>query len=151
MDEYFLEEKIEAKDFKKIWTKQPLVAIFWRTGCSTCRFTLPYFDKIQQAYPDSKILGISQDDYETTESFCISNEITFENIVDTGYKLSHKLGLSTVPTYYLIDTYGKIIEHGMGFDKAKINHIAELIAEKTGEEYSPIITQYDQVPDFSPG
>src|SRR5262249_11960134 len=60
-----------------------LLAVLFKTGCGTCKYTAPYLQRFQEQYalPSGgkfQIWGISQDDPETTRAFASSfGNLTF--------------------------------------------------------------------------
>lgn len=129
----------------------PLVMFLWRSGCSTCRLALPFFDRLAQRYPGATVVGVSQDDAPTASAYCEANGVTFKQVSDGGLKISRALGLEVVPAYALTDSSGEVLEAGNAWDVAKVESIGRLLADRLGVAHEPLVTPADEVPAFKPG
>lgn len=111
--------------------------IFYRVTCPTCKLTLPYLDRVSMP-----VLGISQDDAESTEKFRQQFEVKIESVLDLaseGYPASNQFGVHHVPTMFVLDDDGKIAERIEGFDKDALERLGASFAES------------ELVPEFRPG
>jgi peroxiredoxin len=128
------------------------VLIFYKFTCGTSRFTLPFLEKIHQAYGTSFFFAaIAQDEAGPTTKFRTELDITMPFLLDTDpYPVSRSYGLHTVPSIFLINKNRKIVLSSYGFVKQEILNLADLIAEKTGQQQ---IEPFDsvEVPEIKPG
>lgn len=147
----FIDFTLGALDTRAARKEGPLFLVFWRTGCSTCRFALPFFDRIARAYPRAKVVGVSQDDAETTRAYCQEQGLGMEQAIDEGLGATRDYGLKTVPSYVLADATGTVLETGEGWDLRKIESIANRIAASVDQPPAPVVGDDENVPAFKPG
>jgi peroxiredoxin len=128
------------------------VLVFYKFTCGTSRFTLPFLENIYQAYGTSLFFtAIAQDEEEPTRQFRTELGITMPFLLDIDpYSVSRLYKLHTVPSIFLIDTNKKIIFSSYGFVKQEILNLADLIAEKTGQQQIEPFGSVD-VPEIKPG
>ena len=131
-----------------------LLAVFFKVGCGTCKFSAPYFEKIHQAYggkPGFRMLGVSQDTPDETQAFMEEHGATFPNFYDTDHWASADYGLTNVPTWFLIDELGGILASNTGFCRADLNTLSKTIAGQLGEEAVVVSPGDDGAPELKPG
>lgn len=130
---------------------RPVLAIIWRTGCSTCRFSMPFFDRLHQAYPKALIVGISQDTDSETQAYCAENDITMQQHIDEELVVTRRFGIKTVPAYVLADSKGIIRLSGFSWSRENVEEISSLLAQMTDLPSRRIVLEQEQVPNFKPG
>ncbi len=131
-----------------------LLAVFYKVGCGTCKFSAPYFEKIHQAYgskPGFRVVGVSQDTPEDTQAFMDEHGASFPNLYDTTHWASVDYGLTNVPTWFLLDEIGGVLDSNTGFCRADLNELSETIAAHLGEEAVVISPGDDGAPELKPG
>jgi cytochrome c biogenesis protein CcmG, thiol:disulfide interchange protein DsbE len=116
---------------------RPTLLVFFETDCPTCRLTIPYLNRLARelAETEAGFLGISQDPMQPTIEFAEALPVSFPIALDRELEVSRLFDPVAVPTLFLIDGRGKIIETQIGFDKNALNSIAkkiELNREKDG-------------------
>jgi peroxiredoxin len=135
-------------------SKGPVVAAFYKVTCPVCQFTLPYLERIHQAYKNQSvsIVGISQDDAGDTREFGAEYGLSFPSFVDgSGYPASNAYGLTNVPSFFLITPEGKIAVSFSGFDKQGLEAISAQFAKHLGVKPAAVFNPGEQVPDHKPG
>lgn len=131
-----------------------LVLAFFKTGCPTCQLTLPYLQKLADAYGDSgklTVWGVSQDDREATAAFAEKHGIGFPLLLDHDLWHSMTYGLTTVPTIYFADGAGRVQNKVVGWNRAALNEISEQIAAFLERDPVPVVDADDPVPAVKPG
>ena len=131
-----------------------LLAVFYKVGCGTCKFSAPYFEKIHQAYgskPGFRVVGVSQDTPEDTQAFMDEHGASFPNFYDTTHWASADYGLTNVPTWFLMDESGGVLDSNTGFCRADLNELSVTIAAHLGEEAVVISPGDDGAPELKPG
>lgn len=118
-----------------------LLAIL-QTDCPTCRLITPYLNSLSKG--DVPVRGISQDDESATREFARQMEVTFPLERDPAFEISKRLGVTTVPTLFLMDE-DRVVRQEPGFDKDALNEIAALLGR------APVTTPYDGAPQTKPG
>ncbi len=131
-----------------------VVAAFYKSNCPICQLAFPFLERIHQAYHSSNLemLGIAQNEPQEADQFAADYELTFPMLVDDHpYAISSKYELTNVPSIFLIDPDGKILQTLVGFDKKGLIELSKKIAARTGKPVFPVFTKADNVPDFKPG
>ncbi|HUS08248.1 MAG TPA: TlpA disulfide reductase family protein [Bryobacteraceae bacterium] len=122
-----------------------LLLVFFKISCPTCQFSLPFLDRIADG-GRLNILGISQDEPRSTESFRSSFGVKFPTLTDEPrtYPASNAYGISSVPSLFLIGDNGLITWSGDGFsrrDFAELGRRAGVNPFREGE----------RIPEYKPG
>lgn len=131
-----------------------LLAVFYKIGCGTCQFSFPYFEKFHQAYkgrPGFQVWGVSQDSVSDTQSFLARYNATFPQLLDETLWTSEDYGLTNVPTLFLIDQRGQIIQASLGFSRPDLNAMSGTVAQHLGVPAVVISDPKDGAPDLKPG
>lgn len=131
-----------------------VVAAFFKKECPVCQLTLPFLERIHGAYKGApvEVLGIGQNNADEAIQFAAEYGLTFPIALDDHpYSVSVKYGLTNVPSIFLIDHDGKILQTMAGFDKQGLIDLSKVLAQRTGKPASPVFTKKDNVPDFKPG
>jgi len=135
-------------------SKGPVLAAFYKVSCPVCQFTLPFVERIYQAYGNSKIaiVGVSQDDARDTKDFAAEYGVSFPSLVDgEDYPASNAYGLTNVPSLFLIAPEGKIALSFSGFDKQGLEEISTKFAKHLSVRPAPVFKPGEEVPDHKPG
>jgi peroxiredoxin len=129
------------------------LAIFFKTTCPTCALSFPYLEKFHRAYADAglAVWGISQDGMNSTNDFASKHGSTFPILIDADLRVSHAYDPEFVPTMFLIDASGKIVDRVLAFDKAGLNRVASETAQVLGKSVSIVAPDNDGNPPFKPG
>ncbi|MGQ9806582.1 MAG: TlpA family protein disulfide reductase [Chlorobiales bacterium] len=103
-----------------------VIVNFWATWCPPCRAEIPEMIKLQNKYGNQfTFIGIAiNDQEEKVNAFVSQKGINYPVAMDNGLSsLYGKLiqgGLESVPTSFVIDKHGKILDVMVGMaDKAK--------------------------------
>jgi peroxiredoxin len=131
----------------------PALLVFFETDCPTCRLTIPYLNRLARELgrPGADILGISQDGERQTIELAESLPISFPIALDHDLRVSRLYDPTAVPTLFLIDGLGTVVETQIGFDKSKLNSIASKMAEALGGGPLIIAEPFDGAPESKPG
>ncbi len=129
------------------------LAVFFKTTCPTCQASWPYIDKLHRTYHAAglAVWGISQDRREASKEFVTARGGAFPVLVDSDWRVSRLYDPQFVPTFFLIDSTGQIIETAVALDKARLNHLSQIIAGRLGVPAAIIAPPDDGVPAFKPG
>lgn len=128
------------------------LVIFYKFNCPVCQLSLPFLEKIYEAYGDAfYFVAIAQDGPEKTAGFRKEYNITIPTLMDMDpYPVSIQYGLETVPSLFLIDPDNRIRLADEGFVKQGILNLADILAEKSGRTQIDVFG-HAKVPDFKPG
>jgi peroxiredoxin len=138
---------IPGVDFEKA----PLAVFFYKVTCPVCQMAAPKVQNFEAAYP-GRIVGIGQDPREKLTAFEGEFGLTFPSLVDAPpYAVSNAYGIEVVPTTFLVDGEGTILDTVESWDRDGLNRISEGLAEITGAGYAEISNRSDGLPPFRPG
>lgn len=133
--------------------KGPVVLAFFKITCPVCQFAFPFLERLHKLFSENaSVLAISQDDARDTRDFLTEYNLSFSALLDEeGYPVSNAYGLTNVPTLFLIDSSGKVLVSSVGFVRADLETISELLAQYF--HYSPVGLFHpgEVIPGYKPG
>jgi len=133
----------------------PVVLAFFKVGCPTCQYALPFLERISRAYPKDKltVIGVSQDSRENTLEFMKTFGISFPVLLDDTkkYPASNAYGLANVPSVFLVSQRGKIVLSTVGWVKDEIEKLNRTVAKLGGLSPAEIFKRGESVLDFKAG
>jgi peroxiredoxin len=131
----------------------PVLAVFFKSTCSTCAMTFPYVERLYQAYGKRglAVWGISQDTLDDTLAFAVERGATFPMLLDTTWEASQAYQVEGVPLLVLVGSDGTVAYRGASFSKEDLNEIARLTAAQTHSPVVEIAAANDGKPAFRPG
>jgi len=133
----------------------PVLLAFFKISCPVCQFTMPYVERLFQAYGKQgvTVIGVSQDDAAASAQFAkaygLSMPIALEDI--SRYRVSNDYGLTNVPTLFYVDSAGEIEISCVGWARVDLEQISREMALHTGATQVPLIHGGESVPDFKAG
>jgi peroxiredoxin len=117
--------------------------VFFETDCPTCQLALPYLNALGN--DAVQVIGLSQDDDARTQQFVKDMGISYRVAVDSGWKFTAAYNPQSVPTMYLLDESGQVLQTLVGFDKAGLNALAKAVNRPA------IAPENDGAPAWKPG
>ncbi len=143
----------QGVDTAQLRSEAPLVVVIWRIGCSTCRLAMPYYQRLQDKYPEASVVGVCQETSEVTADYSRQNGLTFAQVADEddGLSASRLFGPDTVPTYVLTDGSGKVLASGVGWSADALNAIGSKIGAALGDDRGDVVPDSDPVARLTPG
>ena len=129
------------------------LVVFFKTTCPTCRVAWQYIEKLHRSYQGAglAVWGISQHDKNRSSDFAIEYKSTFPILIDDDWRVSKQYNPDYVPTLFLIDATGKIVDRVVAFDKAGLNRLSQAIAARLNVSTQVIAPDNDGNPPFKPG
>jgi peroxiredoxin len=128
---------------------------FFKTTCPTCELMWPYLERLaQRSNGGGSVIAVSQDDVAETESFNERLGVGVRTLYDgPPWKASEALGLSNVPTLFLVDREGRIRETIEGFQKAKMEELARRLTGRKPSQgpAESLFRPGESVPALRPG
>jgi peroxiredoxin len=126
---------------------------FFKTTCPTCELAWPYVERIRRiggaALP---VLAVSQDLPSETAEFNERLGIEVETLYDPPpWKGSAAVRLTNVPTFFLVGPGGRIRETVVGFQRPKLEALANRAAKLAGRKSARLFHIGDSVPLIVPG
>jgi peroxiredoxin len=104
--------------------------VFFETDCPTCLLMFPYLNRLSRELGEATILGISQDGERETRDLIEGIPIEFPVVLDPDLAVTRLYDPIAVPTIFLIDAEGRLVQTLSGFDKRVLNAIATAMAGK---------------------
>lgn len=107
-------ERISLLDFKG----KVVLLDFWATWCPPCRFSIPALIKIQKKFKEKNfaVLGINIDENrKLVPRFVRRYKINYPVLYGGGERVMWDYGIRPIPTFFLLDTDGKIAKIYLGF------------------------------------
>ncbi|HEX7103563.1 MAG TPA: TlpA disulfide reductase family protein [Nitrolancea sp.] len=130
----------------------PLLIGIYKSSCEASKTTFPFLEKLHHAYPALTIWGVAQDSPNVTRSFARRSGVSFPMLIDNDdYAVSRAYDIIATPTLFLIDRSGTIIWQRMGFQKASIRELSNVIADLLGVSSVDILAGSEAVPAWVPG
>jgi thiol-disulfide isomerase/thioredoxin len=129
----------------------PTALWFFKTTCPVCRMAAPKAQILAGAYP-GHVTGVGQDPPERLAPFAEEHAIGFPVVEDpSSYPASTAYGIQTVPTLFVVDGTGTIVQTVESWDRDGYNRASALLAELTGAPARTVSEEGDGLPVFRPG
>ncbi len=130
---------------------RPVALFFYKVTCPVCRMAAPKATVLSEAYP-GRFVGIGQDPEAALQGFAAEHGVGFGSIPDPApYPASDAYGIETVPTLFVIDGSGRVVDAVESWDRAGYNRASRAMAELTGLAYAEVSNARDGLPAFRPG
>lgn len=131
----------------------PTVLVFLATDCPTCQLTLPYMDKMAEAFAAKgvRVYAISQDGPKATRAFVENLGLKTPVLMDEKLEVSREYDPVSVPTTFLISPQGEVSRTYVGFSKSALNEAAARIGAAVGVEAPLVAPEHDGAPAMRPG
>lgn len=106
-------KNVSLADFKG----KVVVLDFWATWCPPCRKEIPDFISIQNEYGARgvQVVGIALDELPKVQAFARSNGMNYPVLMGNDAITAQYGGIEGIPTTFIIDRKGKIVERFEGF------------------------------------
>ena len=107
---------------------------FWATWCAPCREEVPMFKELYEIYAPQgfTIVAIAAEGADAVREYVKANGIEYPNLVDPDEVVSDLYEVPALPSAYLVDREGRIVEEFVGPKPRKIleKKIVELLEAK---------------------
>jgi peroxiredoxin len=127
---------------------------FFKVDCPTSLLVVPYVERLYRTFGDTprfRVLGISQNEYPTTQVFVAANGMTFPVLLDEGWQASTAFDPLAVPALFLVDQAGQVLAAQGGLDKEWLNEVSARIARHLDYPPVEIAPAGDCRPIYRPG
>jgi peroxiredoxin len=129
----------------------PTALFFYKVTCPVCQMAAPKVEAFERGYP-GRIVGIGEDPDPLLVRFAEEHGMTFPSIADEPpYPASNAYGVRSVPTLFVIDADGTIVETVESWDRDRLNEASRRMADLIGSPSVPISVETDGLPPFRPG
>ncbi|HKY32590.1 MAG TPA: TlpA disulfide reductase family protein [Candidatus Polarisedimenticolia bacterium] len=132
---------------------RPVLLAFYKDTCPTCRFTLPFVQRLhERAAPAAMVAAVSQDGPESARAYAAELGLTLPVAVDgPRFPVSDAYGLVAVPTLVLIRPDGSVARASLGFQRDELAAMAADLERMAGLTGVPLYREGEHVPAFRPG
>lgn len=116
-----------TRTLQEILAAGPVLLVFYKISCPVCQFTLPYLQRLA-ANPSLQVIGISQDDANSTRGFNQRLGVNLPTLLDRsseGYPASNAYGIASVPSLFLVESDGTVSRSFNGFSRRDFEEIGE--------------------------
>jgi thiol-disulfide isomerase/thioredoxin len=99
------------------WRGKVTIVNFWATWCGPCRAEIPDLVALQKKYDKFlQIVGISQDEAgpDVVQRFAAERQVNYPIVMSTPELEAAFPGISALPTSFLIDRDGRIVQKHVG-------------------------------------
>jgi peroxiredoxin len=130
---------------------EPTALFFYKVTCPVCQMAAPKVASMAKAYP-GRIVGIGQDPAQRLDAFADERGMGFPSASDPPpYPASRAYHVETVPTLFVIDARGTIVETVESWDRAGYNRASRTLGGLVGLAYHEVSEEGDGLPAFRPG
>lgn len=108
---------------------RPIVLNFWASWCPPCRAEMPDFDRVAQAHPEVKFIGVAVDDVESNaRAFAAEIGVSYLLGFDPTGKAHLTFPFVALPTTWIIDGDRVIVHKVQGIMTADL--LEQTLADK---------------------
>lgn len=128
--------------------------LFAKASCPTCRWVMPIFRTLHErsAGGSLRVLGVFQDDPDVERAAAAELGVTFPvGLEETPWATAEAYGLTTVPTFFLLDADGEVLVTSPGFSREDLLEAPKRAAELDGGEPVDPFPDGMDVPPYRPG
>ena len=94
---------------------------FWASWCAPCRRSFPWMNAMHEKYGEQglQIIGVNVDkERELADEFLAETPAAFSLRFDPAGELAKQFGVQAMPSSYLLDASGNVLERHFGFKLA---------------------------------
>ncbi len=105
------------------WQGKVVIVNFWATWCPPCRAEIPALVELQKKYASRlQIIGVSQDEgsIELVKQFAAEHHMNYPIVMMTAELDKAFPGIHALPTSYLLDREGRIVQRHIGMLNAAV-------------------------------
>lgn len=105
----------------------PVFLNFWATWCQPCRAEMPLIEKLSKEKKTKVVTVNMQQNKDDVKQFLKKNKYTFYVLLDSGGKLIDKYEIRAIPTTFLLNKDGKIVDMNIG--SLSKNRLEEMLSK----------------------
>ena len=126
--------------------------VFYKVTCPVCQMAAPKLEQLESAYP-GRTISIGQDPDPDLDAFATEHGMHSvpHQSEPPPYELSNSYGVRVVPTLFLIDDLGAIVDVMESWDRDVFNRVSAKLAAMIGASEVVVSDGSDGLPVFRPG
>jgi len=129
----------------------PVGLFFFKVTCPTCQLAAPVMRGFERAFP-GRVVGVGQDPSPKLDRFAEDFDLGIRVVEDERpYPASAAYELESVPTLFLVDDDGLVLDVVGAWERDGFNRVAAALAERLGQDPVVLSSPDDGLPDFKPG
>jgi peroxiredoxin len=126
--------------------------LFAKSSCPTCQWVLPFFQKLHEGTRGLHVLEIAEDDPDAERALAAELGLTLPIVHEASpWSTAEAYGLTTVPTFFLLDEDGRALVASAGFAQDELLDVARRAAERDGTPPADPFPEGEDIPPFRPG
>ena len=110
---------VKLSDFKG----KVVIVDFWATWCGPCRMEIPDFVRLQSKYREKGLaivgLSLDADGASSVKPFADEHDINYTMLIANDETAKSYGGITAIPTTFVIDRQGRIVQKFLGAMSAK--------------------------------
>jgi thiol-disulfide isomerase/thioredoxin len=114
---------------------QVVVVDFWASWCVPCRRSFPWLNEMQAKYADDGlvVIGVNVDaNADDARAFLAEFPVDFRIVEDSAGELARSFDVIAMPSSYIIDRDGEIVERHLGFKVKRKDEYEQTIQQTLG-------------------
>ena len=126
---------------------------FYKEDCPTCRFALPYLDRLYRMFREDGVVGfaIAQEDAATAVALAQELDLSLPQLVESRpFAVSKSYGVMSVPTLFVIGADAKVVHIMPAFVRRDLEQITAALAGGV-ERAAPLFRPGESVPELRAG
>ena len=129
----FMLKDLNGKDVSLSSLKGKAILInFWATWCPPCRAEMPALNKLFKEYHDKgfAVIAVSTDrNTSSVKNFLVKTPVDFPVLLDSDGRVSRQFKVFSLPTSFLLDTNGIILQRYLGEEEWNSPEIRKKVRE----------------------
>lgn len=127
------------------WTEGPTILVFFKVTCPVCHMVAPKVTAL--AAGGARVVAIGEDPPPALRRYARERDQRVTTLSEPApYPVSSAYDIASVPSLYLVDGQGTVVDAVGGWDRERWNAVAAAAGSR-----APISTDDDGLPTFRPG
>lgn len=92
----------------------PSVIVFFEVECPFCQTELGNLSQLQQALPETSVIGISGSTEARTKAYLAKTPLSFPVYLDDSGQARRSLAIKRVPAVFIVDEHAQVLHYRTG-------------------------------------
>ncbi len=133
----------------KLIQEGPVLLTFIKIGCPCSESAQPYFNRLQAAYPQARILGVIDGGLGQANLWSSKIRPSYPLLLDPELQLVRAYGVENSAYAVLVDQNGQILMHWPGYSASMLQELGATLASLTRSAVRPVDTLDAPVDSYS--